>query len=201
MPVKPQKPRGRPRDPAVREGILAAAAELIEKGGLGAVTMEAVAERAGAGKPTIYRYWPNREALAMAALMASATPRTEVRPSPSAIDDLRRQLRKVADVFASPRGRNAVLMTASADPDSELSKAFRNQVMLASREEGRALLLRAKASWEVRPDLDIEVALDMIYGSIFYRLLMGHAMANEAFTARLVDEAMRGMNKTQPTKR
>jgi AcrR family transcriptional regulator len=163
--------------------------------------MEAVAERAGAGKPTIYRYWPNREALAMAALMASATPRTEVRPSPSAIDDLRRQLRKVADVFASPRGRNAVLMTASADPDSELSKAFRNQVMLASREEGRALLLRAKASWEVRPDLDIEVALDMIYGSIFYRLLMGHAMANEAFTARLVDEAMRGMNKTQPTKR
>jgi AcrR family transcriptional regulator len=201
MPVKPKNPRGRPRDPAVRQAILAAAAELIEKGGLGAVTMEAVAERAGAGKPTIYRYWPNREALAMAALMASASPQTHVRPSASAIDDLRRQLRKVVDVFASPRGRNAVLMTASADPDSELSRAFRNQVMLASREEGRALLQRAQASGEVRTGLDVEVALDMIYGSIFYRLLMGHALANEAFTTRLVDEAIRGLGKALPAKR
>jgi AcrR family transcriptional regulator len=201
MTVKPKSMRGRPRDPATRKAILAAAARLIETGGLGAVTMEAVARRSGAGKPTIYRYWPNREALAMAALMAAAGPSTDVRPSASAIEDLRRQLRKVADLFASPRGRNAVLMTASADPDSELSKAFRTQVMLASREEGRVLLERAIATGEVRADLDTGIALDMIYGPIFYRLLIGHAPAGVAFTHRLIEEAMRGFRRPSAFKR
>lgn len=193
MTVKPSRSRGRPRDPKVRDAILAAAARLFEKGGLGAVTMEAVAQQSQAGKPTIYRYWPNREALAMAALMATARPGgSETAPGTPALAELRQQLARVADLFSSPRGRNAVLMTASADPASELSRAFRNQVMLSSREEGRAMLLRAVAEQALRPDLDIEVALDMIYGPVFYRLLMGHAPADARFTAAVLDEALKG---------
>ncbi len=193
MTVKPPRSRGRPRDLKVRDAILAAAARLFEKGGLGAVTMEAVAQQSHAGKPTIYRYWPNREALAMAALMATAqSGQEEKTQGASALGELRQQLARVADLFSSPRGRNAVLMTASADPGSELSKAFRNQVMLSSREEGRGLLLRAVAEQALRPDLDIDVALDMIYGPIFYRLLMGHAPADVKFTSAVLNEALKG---------
>ena len=68
-PVKRAPPgprsRGRPRSEAARQAILQAARELLADGGPGAVTMEAVAARAGVGKPTVYRWWPDRHAVAI----------------------------------------------------------------------------------------------------------------------------------------
>ncbi len=194
-PVKSQdsKSRGRPRSAAAQAAILDAASDLIASGGIGAITMEAVARLAGVGKPTVYRNWASREELAMAALLKAGAPRTSVKDTGSALEDLNRQLLKVAQAFASPRGRNAALMVASADPDSELSKAFRNQVMLASREEGRAILKRAIAERSVRKDANIDVVLDMIYGPIFYRLQVGHAAVDGAFIQDLMSETLRGM--------
>lgn len=190
-PVNPDlKPRGRPRSEAARQAILTAAAALIASGGIGAVTMEAVARRAGVGKPTVYRSWPNREALAMAALLATTDLKTDVRDTASALDDLAAQLRQVARVFAAPGGRNAALMVASSESDSELSKAFRNQVLLASREAGRALLERAIATGEVSAEIEIDIILDMIYGALFYRLLMGHAKVDEGLTERMLAAAL-----------
>lgn len=185
--------RGRPRSEPAREAILNAAAALIEQGGIGAVTMEGVARRAGVGKPTVYRNWESREALAMAALLRGGTLDTGVETTDSALEDLRRQLSRVARTFAAPRGRNAALMVASAEPESELGKAFRNQVMLASRAEGRAILARAAAEGSIRSDLDVEVVLDLIYGPIFYRLLIGHAPVTEAFTTTVLGEALTGL--------
>jgi AcrR family transcriptional regulator len=194
----PARPRGRPRSARAQEAILDAAASLINSGGIGAVTMEAVARRAGVGKPTIYRNWDSREALAMAALLRGGAPDTKVNRTGSAIDDLRRQLTRVAQAFCAPRGRNAVLMVASADPDSELAKAFRNQVMLASREEGRAILARAVSEGAMRDDIDPDIVLDLIYGPVFYRLLIGHAPVGEAFLTALVAEVMQGLGVTAP---
>lgn len=191
--VNPTQPRGRPRSAAARRAILDAAASLIASGGIGAVTMEAVARLAKVGKPTVYRNWSSREALAMAALLDGGAPDTHIRPTASALDDLRRQVIKVALAFTDPRGRNAALMVASADPDSELAKAFRNQVMLASRSEGRALLVRAIADGTVRHDANIDVVLDLIYGPIFYRLLMGHARVDGTFVEALLTEVLRGL--------
>lgn len=88
------------------------------------------------------------------------------------------------------------MMVASADPDSELAKAFRNQIVLASREQGRSILARAASEMSVRDDISIEVALDMIYGPIFYRLQMGHAKVDNAFVEELVSELVRGIGKT-----
>jgi AcrR family transcriptional regulator len=172
---------------------LDAAAALIAKGGIGAVTMEAVARAAGVGKPTVYRNWESREALAMAALLKGGQLRTSVKGTDSALNDLGRQLSRVAKAFCAPRGRNAALMVASAEPDSELGKAFRNQVMLASREEGRALLDRAAAEGSIRGDADFDVILDLIYGPIFYRLLMGHAPVSESFVEALLTEVLKGL--------
>jgi hypothetical protein len=84
-------------------------------------------------------------------------------------------------------------MLAASDPESELSKAFRNHFVLARRAEGRALLERAKASREVRRDVDVDVALDLLYGPLFFRLLMGHAALDESFMDSVLDAAVRGM--------
>ncbi len=191
--VNQPRARGRPRSLAARQAILDAAAQLIAQGGIGAVTMEAVARAARVGKPTVYRNWESREALAMAALLHDGQISTGVPETGAALHDLARQVSRVVQVFCAPKGRNAALMVASAEPDSELGKAFRNQVMMATREEGRSLLQRAMSEGRVRRDADIAIALDLIYGPIFYRLLIGHAPVNEAFAQALLAEALKGL--------
>ena len=186
--------RGRPRSDAARLAILRAARELMEENGPTALTMEGIAARAGVGKPTIYRWWPDRHSVAMAALMENESVPPSTRGGRSSLDSLRRQLRKVVSLFATSIGRNVATMIASADHDSELSKAFRNHFVMTRREEGRALLLQAIGSGEIRRDANVEIVLDMLYGALFFRLLMGHAALDDALTNQLLEEALRGLH-------
>lgn len=186
--------RGRPRSDAARLAILRAARELIEESGPTALTMEGIAARAGVGKPTIYRWWPDRHSVAMAALMENESVPPSPRGGRSSLDSLRRQVRKVVSLFATSIGRNVATMIASADHDSELSRAFRNHFVMARREEGRALLLQAIGKGEIRRDANVEIVLDMLYGALFFRLLMGHAALDGALTNQLLEEALRGLH-------
>jgi len=186
-------PRGRPRSATARAAILRATAEILEESGVTAVTMEGVAQRAGVGKPTLYRSWRNANELAMAALIETQKAPPAARATASALDDLRQQLRKVAAVFASRVGRNVAMMVAAADDGTELSKVFRTHFILTRREEGRALLQEAVRQGAVRRDIDFEVALDMIYGPLFYRLLIGHKPLTAEFTDQLLKQAMDGL--------
>lgn len=193
MPAKEKLPRGRPRDPAARKKILSAASAILNEGGLTAVTMEAVASRAGVGKPTIYRIWPNAQAVAMAAFLETAKSPPPARISGAALAALRLQLRKVAEVFATRAGRNAAMMIAAAQNDSELAKIFYNHFVLKSREEGRALLARAVAEGDVRKDFDVDAALDLIYAPLYFRLLIGHGPLDATFTDAILELALSGI--------
>ncbi len=188
-----RRPRGRPRSTAARVAILRATAEILEEGGVTAVTMEGVAQRAGVGKPTLYRSWRNAHELTMAALIETQKAPPAVRATASALDDLRQQLRKVAAVFASRIGRSVAMMVAAADDGTELSKVFRTHFILARREEGRVLLAEAVSQHAIRRDIDFEIALDMIYGPLFYRLLVGHKPLTAEFTDGLLAHAIAGL--------
>lgn len=196
-PVKPadaDRRRGRPRDPQLRGAILRAARELLDEVGPAALTMEAVAQRAGVGKPTVYRWWPNRHAVAMAALMDEAPPTARTaRRARSALKALEQQLLGVADTLASRAGRHVTAIIAAADPDTEVAKAFRHHFVLARRGEGRAWLEQAVQQGELRAGLQLDVALDQIYGALFFRLLLGHAPVDPAFVRALVEQAVRGL--------
>lgn len=189
----PKRARGRPRDLAAKAAILRSACLLLDEGGPGAVTMEAVATRAGVSKPTVYRWWPDRHAVVMAALMsADSAASDKTRVGKTALGSLRNQLRQIAARFASPSGRHITSMLAAADAESELAKAFRGHFVLERRAEGRAILERGIADGELREDLDVEVALDELYGAVFFRLLMGHARLDAGFVDALVDQTMEG---------
>lgn len=166
----------------------------MDEAGPGGVTMEAVAARAGVGKPTIYRWFANRHAVAMAALMDAPAPRsTRRRASSAALPALERQLLAVADTLAARHGRNVTAMIAAADPNTEVAKAFRHHFVLARRSEGRALLQQALQRGELYAGLDIDVALDQIYGALFFRLLLGHAAIDAPFVRRLLAQVVRGL--------
>jgi AcrR family transcriptional regulator len=185
--------RGRPRSDEARRAILRAARELLDESGPAGITMEGIAARAGVGKPTIYRWWPDRHAVAMAALMESEAPASAPRRARAPLESLRRQLAQVVTVFATPVGRTVTAMIASADSDSELAKSFRNHFILARREEGRVLLCEAIERGDVRRDANVEIALDMIYGALFFRLLMGHARLDGVLVKQILKETLSGL--------
>lgn len=187
------KKRGRPRNEAARFKILEAARKLLNEGGVAAVTMEELAARTGVGKPTIYRSWPNAQAVAMAALIDVPAAAVPARSGRSLILELKRVLRSLTVVFASRAGRSAAALIAAADPDTEIAKAFRHHVILRSREQIRELIVRAIGEGVLRADTDIEVALDLIVAPVFFRLLLGHGPNDETFADSVVDHVLAGI--------
>jgi AcrR family transcriptional regulator len=185
--------RGRPRSESARRKVLAAAHRLLQERGLPGVTVERIAALAGVGKPTIYRHWPNAQAVAMDAFLEGAEAGEDEAGHGSALPALRRQLAGIAAAFASPAGRSTAAMIAAAQNDSELAKVFRNRFIMRSRETGRALLLQAAAEGAIRAEADLEVALDLIYAPLFFRLLIGHGPLDRSFTEALLDLALRGL--------
>jgi AcrR family transcriptional regulator len=172
--------------------------ELIEEGGPSAATMEGVAARAGVGKPTVYRHWSNARELAMAALIEAARA-AEAPPGRGApLEALAGQLQRMAALFASSTGRSVAAMLAADHGDTELSRALRLEFVEARRDEGRALLQQAIAAGRIRAGVDLELALDLIYGPIFYRLTMARAAIDAGFVDALLREVLAGIAVHRP---
>lgn len=165
----PRQP-GRPRSEKARLAILAAAREIIDASGPARLTVEAVAQRAGVGKPTIYRYWLNAQELAMSALLEADAGTTA-----DGRGDLRTLIESIVERLNTKRGRQMALMLAAAEPDGELFKAFANRVMLEGRQNGMAIIESGIAKGEIGAGLDPGLAMDLILGAIFLRLLLRHA--------------------------
>lgn len=181
-----KKPRGRPRSEATRQKIMSATAALIQERGVPGVTIEAVASAAGVGKPTIYRYWSNAHELAMAALM-EAVPEAKQTNAGDPLNALRELLYSVVSTFNDPAGRHVAMVLASADSSSEIAKAFRSHFIQSRRNEAEKLLVQAINQGFLSDETRIDLILDMIFGAIFYRLLMGHAKITRGFADDLFD--------------
>lgn len=200
--VKQEKKRGRgrPVSQMARDRILEAARAMLAEGGVTSITMDGLAGRAGVGKPTIYRSWANRHEVVMAALMQSSPPTDVSVANGVPLAELARQLSDVAAFLAGATGRHVASMLASADESSEISRAFRSHFLQARREEGRVLLQAAKDRGEIASAIDMEIALDLIYGPIFYRLLMGHGRIDRRYTDKLLQSALAGLGARAPAR-
>lgn len=182
--------RGRPPSQKARQKALEAARGILMDEGLGRLSIEAVATRSGVGKPTIYRHWANASELAMEALMAGFPAGSG--GGPAGLEAaLAAQIATLTQAFATTRGRQIAMALATADPESEFTRAFRNRVLLSSREAGREMIAAAAAAGEIGAPEDIEVVLDMIYAPLLYRLLAGHQPLDAGLAPALAAGAMR----------
>jgi AcrR family transcriptional regulator len=176
--------RGRPRDNELREAALAETRQLLKRGGIGAVTMEAVAQMAQVSRPTLYRWWPDRHALAMTALMEQ--PQTKsLATSKQGLAALKEQLLAVATTFSLPSGRHIASILAAAGDDSALAKAFRKHFILERWQEGRSLLLEARQRGELAGQQDIEIILDALYGALFFCLFFRRGSLDKKYVSAL----------------
>ena len=187
--------RGRPRSERARKAILEAAAELLLARGLSAVSMDAVAERAGVSKATIYRWWPTKETLALDALYTEwAAVRPLARDTGSLRGDLLSLLRPWARLAGSrPYGRVVAALLTEAQTDPVFAAEYRQRFVEPRREQGREILRRAIERGEIPADTKVEVALDLLYGPLYHRLLHGHAPLNDRFVRDVVDTVLNGV--------
>jgi AcrR family transcriptional regulator len=187
--------RGRPRSEKAREAILAAAADLLLAQGLGAVSMDAVAEQAGVSKATIYRWWPTKETLALDALYHEWA---AARPVGSETGSLRTDLLSLLRPWVSligkrPYGRVIAALITEAQTDPVFAEQYRKGFVEPRRAQSRPILLRAIERGELPAATQVELALDLLYGPIYHRLLHGHAPLDEAFLSELVDTVVAGL--------
>jgi AcrR family transcriptional regulator len=186
--------RGRPRSERARTAILDAAAELLLAPDGDAVSMDAVAERAGVSKATIYRWWRSRETLTLDALYdewASARP---VRDTGSLREDLLSLLRPwVRRVGRRSYGPVIARLITEAQTDRRFGEEWRSRFIGPRRDAGREVFARAIRRGEIPGDTNVEVALDLLYGPLYHRLLHRHAPLNDRFVHQVVDTALGGI--------
>jgi AcrR family transcriptional regulator len=188
-------PRGRPRSEKARKAVLDAAAELLLARGLSAVSMDAVAEQAGVSKATIYRWWPSKETLALDALFTEwAAARPQPRDTGSLRGDLRSLLRPWVRLASSrPYGRVLAALLTETHTDPVFAAEYHRRVVEPRRDQARAIFRRAIERGEIAADTKIEVALDLLYGALYHRLLHGHAPLTDRFTQDVIDMALAGI--------
>jgi AcrR family transcriptional regulator len=182
--------RGRPRSKEARDAILTATLALLFEPGLHAMTIEEVAARAGVSKATIYRWWPSKEMLAVDALAtrwAQALPANR-EDTGSLRDDLLAEIRPwVRQLRQRPYGRVIAGLVAEAQSDPDFAVLYRERFVQPRRDATRQLLIRAIERGEIASDTDLDLALDLLYGPIYHRLLHGHAALTDRFVQGVID--------------
>lgn len=179
--------RGRPRDQMARQRILKAALELMEESTFAQVTAEAIADRAGAGKATVYRWWPNKAAVVIEAFREAVTPELPFPDTASLRDDLRTQARNFARVLSGSKGKmlRSFIVAARSDPD--VAAAFRSIWSAPRRKEAKKLLRRKQANGQLRKDVDPDLVLDALYGPLYYRFLVKNEPPARKYAEALAD--------------
>ncbi len=186
--------RGRPRSETAHKAILEAAAELLLARGLAAVSMDAVAERAGVSKATIYRWWPTKETLAMDALYHEWAGVPPARDTGTLRGDLLSLLQPWARLARSrPYGRVIAALLTEVQTDPAFAAEYRARFVEPRRDRARAIFRRAAERGEIPAGANTEVALDLLYGPLYHRLLHGHAPLDERFVRDVIDAALDGI--------
>jgi len=187
----PAAPTGRPRSEEAHRAILDATLELLTEAGFSGLTVEGVAQRAGVGKATIYRRWPSKLPLVVEAF--GQLPGMEEVDTGSLAEDLKRMLRAYLQVFSSTP-LSAVLPSLAGERahNAELSKLF-DPVSIERRVPLRRALERGVARGELPPDIDLELAGDLVVGPIAVALFFKDGRLNPKMVAPMVDLALAGL--------
>jgi AcrR family transcriptional regulator len=180
---------GRPRDSRVDEAILDAAADVLARCGPGGFSVDAVAAEAGVGKATIYRRWPSR-----AELMLATVHRTALDLADPGTGSVRADLVFVLSALAvklrlTNVGQLLPALMAEAAVNPEMSRTL-GAFMEARRQLPRDILVRAVERGELPADTDVDLALDLLGGAVFFRALVARSPVEPEAVEQMVDAVL-----------
>jgi AcrR family transcriptional regulator len=178
---------GRPRSTAAHHAILRATIELIREIGYGAVGMEGIAARAGVGKTTLYRRWPSKEELVVEAVGAILR-QIPVPDTGNTRDDVITTLRYTTRLYQDPATGALLAGLLDAMSRSEaIAEAVRASISEPRRKALSAVLRRGMRRGDLRRDLPVETAVDMLNGALLERSVVTGAAITDALATRLTD--------------
>jgi AcrR family transcriptional regulator len=180
-----------PRSLRAHDAAIQATRELLQEGGLAAVTVDAISARSGVSKPTIYNHWPSRTAVAAEAfggMMADALPLPD---TGNAVGDFTAQVRQVSHFYATNPVFAQLLAACVTEPTA--SPYFRKFFLTGRREAITTLWDRALSRGEVNADIDAEVAIDILFGPLIFRLMSGHQPLSPEQADKITAAALEGL--------
>lgn len=170
---------GRPRSEKARKAVIRSTLALLKRVGFNELSIESVAARAGVGKATVYRWWPNKAELVIEAFVSSVEKELRFPSAGPVLESIHAQMRRWALIFRSPLGQVVATVIGAGQSEPEILEAFRAHWVEPRRVEARRLLQQAVKRGEIRADLDPDTVLDLLYRPLYLRLLLKHAPLNE----------------------
>lgn len=185
---------GRRRSETSHQAILQAAAALLLELGYVGMSIEAIARRAGVGKQTIYRWWPSKAEVVLE-VYGELVSQSSAEPDTGSVQrDLVAWIDQMATLLTASASAQALAgIMAEAQVDPVLAQKFRDQIITGRRRVVCDILQRGIQRGELRDDLNLALAADLIYGPIWYRLLLSGDVPNRQFAEQLVDQLLLGL--------
>jgi AcrR family transcriptional regulator len=184
---------GRPRSEQARQAILRSTLKLLRETGFAVLSIEAIAADADVGKATVYRWWPHKAALVADAFLSSAEEELRFPDTGSVRSDMKLQMKQLVRILKGRRGHIVAALIGGGQSDPELIQAFRERFVRPRRQEAYSTLRRAIDRGELPQNLDMNLTLDALYGSIYMRFLFRHDSLNEHFVNQICDLVMDGL--------
>lgn len=188
-----EKKKGRPRNAETEKTILATAYELLLEEGFSAVTVEKIADRAKVSKATIYKWWPNKAAVVMDSFLSAAMSRLPVPDTGSVMADMVIQAGNLAGFLTSREGKVIAELIGEGQFDGKLAEEYRARYFAPRRLDSKRILERGVQRGELQADLDLELCIDLIYGPLFYRLLVTGEPIDPSFIKAVISYAFKGI--------
>ncbi|MEU3483983.1 TetR/AcrR family transcriptional regulator [Streptomyces sp. NPDC033753] len=186
---------GRPREERVTGAVLTAVVDLVTEQGIGAVTMDAVASRAGVSKPAMYRRWPTKQDL----IIAAAESRLGVLSVPD-LGDFRAELRLVLtarlEAYRLPGSDRLIAGLIGAAAETGAGRAQYAEYTERITGETRRILERGMARGDVDPDTDVRAATTLVAAPLLFRLIGEQEMPDARFVETLVELVARAVGPT-----
>jgi AcrR family transcriptional regulator len=194
-----ERPLGRPRDARADRAILDATRELIAEVGVYGFRTDDVAARAGVGKGAIYRRHRSKDELVTAAVAALVDEEIAVPDTGSTRADLLILMREAVVLYrGSAAGRLMPNLIGAMAERPDLARTVRDGFLASRRGALSEVLRRGVERGDLCPDLDVELALDVLGGPLFYRLLVTGGPLDEQLAEGVADLILRGFAPDQP---
>lgn len=177
---------GRPRSEESRRAILDATRRLLTHMSVQKISIEAIAKKAGVGKTTIYRWWPNRQAVIMEAVFQQPGFQNFMPQAPTPMDGIKAQIEKLVRQLSGKNGRLVAEIIGECQGEIETLKALISNFFQDRYNTLAYYVSRGKQDGSFRSNIDLEVAIDVIIGPIIFRLMSGQAL-DELFAQQLTD--------------
>lgn len=183
--------KGRPRSEQSKKAILKATNSLLIHMSVQELSIEAIAKKAKVGKTTIYRWWPNKTAVVMDALI-NQPGMTAPLPTPkNNAEAITMQLEKLIRLLDSKNGETISQLFSEAQASEEAREIFTNNFLGPLIDAIEFSIEQGQKEREFRSSLDTKIAVDMLCGPIFFRLMAHPQDLNEDFQSSYPKEALR----------